>query len=608
MTRLGRALALLAVLLLSSSAAYGATMGGAGGGGLPAGGSDGDCVLKDSGQAIWSECPGAGSGAPTDAKYIVQQANGTLSDEQALGALSTGCLGVTTTTGTVASRTITGTSNQISVSNGDCSGNPTLSIPSSPTLPGTTSGTFSGNLTGTVTGNASTATALAANGNNCSAGSGARGVDASGAAENCTDFMEEPAGNGIVARTSANTASNRTITGTSNEISVSNGDGVSGNPTLSLASVVDLSSKTLRLPSSTSLPGTCGVGDSYMDTNATTGQRFYLCESANTWVLQGDGGGGGSSSDGSDGAVQTADGAGGFTDSGCTAASGALVCSGGITSGTSGTGVLTLLEGTAPGAGSNSGEHNLYFDSTGSLLKSHENGGSVVTYYSTANSAPISSGVSGLGTGVATALAVNNNSAGGYSPIDGTATLTNKTLDAEGTGNVLTIPRRIWLPAAGCNNTTAGSIWDLPTSGPAVAACKTGTNTQMGVLDFADSANLSAQVTYKLPSTWTGTVDANITWLTSATSGNVVWQLATICVADAETDDPAFNTASTVTDAAKGTTLQTNDAAISTVTVTGCAAGELLHVKIQRDAGHASDNLAATARLIGVELVIREAL
>lgn len=217
--------------------------------------------------------------------------------------------------------------------------------------------------------------------------------------------------------------------------------------------------------------------------------------------------------------------------------------------------------------------------------------------------------LSGLGTGVATALGVNNNSAGGYSPIDGTATLTNKTLDAEGTGNVITVPRRLWFPAAGCSNATAGPIWDvMPTTG-AVAACITGTNTQKGVLDFADGATVyQAQVTHRLPSTWTGTVDANIKWLTTAIAGDVVWQLATICVADAETDDPAFNTASTVTDAAKGTTNQTNDAAITTVTVTGCAASELMHVKIFRDPAHASDTLAATARLIGVELVIREAL
>lgn len=47
---------------------------------------------------------------------------------------------------------------------------------------------------------------------------------------------------------------------------------------------------------------------------------------------------------------------------------------------TTGTGVLALLEGTAPGAGASAGLHNLYFDSADSSLKSHENGGSVVVY------------------------------------------------------------------------------------------------------------------------------------------------------------------------------------------------------------------------------------
>lgn len=50
--------------------------------------------------------------------------------------------------------------------------------------------------------------------------------------------------NGLLARTGAGTASARTITGTSNEISVSNGDGVSDNPTLSLPSTIDLGGKT----------------------------------------------------------------------------------------------------------------------------------------------------------------------------------------------------------------------------------------------------------------------------------------------------------------------------------------------------------------------------
>ncbi len=634
-----------------------------------------------------------------------------------------------------------------------------LGTPSAGVLTNATGYTFT-NLVGTITDAqvpntitidlAATATALAANPANCAAGEFAAGITAAGVGEGCTALPT-------------------TIVGTANQISVSS---PTGTVTLSIPATLDLNAKILRIPHSASLPGTCSTGDLYGADSATTGQRIYYCESANTWVVQGDGGGGGSiggSTGATDNAILRADGVGGATlqTSGCTISdAGALSCTGGITAGTSGTGVFTMLEGVAPGAGANAGEHNLYFDSSDSKLKSHENGGVVVTYARTvdnlavfaattstelagvlsdeigsaggfmrgtgatitsptfAGTAPvmadgvtwtfnpngtnaginvgsqaglvgspqngdiwydstgnkykcrengvtvdcISTGAgsgditdvtAGAGIAVATpggpapavswdaSTFVNNvtlwdgaNASrtltinlSGTDPVftftsntvnlstgalqvggvavltaDSSATLTNKTLDAEGTGNVITLPKRIWLPAAGCNNATAGSIWDLPSSNPAVAACVTGTNTQKGVLNFADASNLSAQITWKLPSTWTGTMDANIKWYTSATSGDVVWQLATICVADAETDDPAFNSASTVTDTAKGTTLQTNDASITTVTVTGCAAGELMHVKIQRDSAHASDTLAATASLIGVELVVREAM
>jgi hypothetical protein len=190
-----------------------------------------------------------------------------------------------------------------------------------------------------------------------------------------------------------------------------------------------------------------------------------------------------------------------------------------------------------------------------------------------------------------------------------TITPLNMAYNAESTGNVLTTVEKLWIPAAICNNATPASHgWSFPTSNPGVPACLTGSNTQLGTMDFADSSDLSAQVHFKLPSDWTGTVAASIKWLTSATSGDVVWQLSTICVADAETSDPAFNTASTVTDTAKGTTVQQNDASIATVTVTGCAAGELMFLKIQRNSGHASDSLAATARLIGLELTYRRAI
>lgn len=190
-----------------------------------------------------------------------------------------------------------------------------------------------------------------------------------------------------------------------------------------------------------------------------------------------------------------------------------------------------------------------------------------------------------------------------------TISLLNTQYNAESTGNVLTLPIKLWIPAARCDNATATSpLWSFPTSNPGVPACQTGSNTQFGTLDFADGSNLSAQTHLKLPSDWTSTVDVKLVWFTSATTNSVVWQVSSICVADAETSDPAFNTASTVTDAAKGTTLQLNDASITGLTVTGCAAGELLLLKVQRDSGHASDTLAATARLVGIEMTYRRAI
>lgn len=62
--------------------------------------------------------------------------------------------------------------------------------------------------------------------------------------------------------------------------------------TFGAASVNDFGAAALEIPNSTTLPATCTVGQLYADTDATTGQRLYLCQATNTWALQGDGGGG----------------------------------------------------------------------------------------------------------------------------------------------------------------------------------------------------------------------------------------------------------------------------------------------------------------------------
>lgn len=75
------------------------------------------------------------------------------------------------------------------------------------------------------------------------------------------------AGTGIAVRTAADTWAQRTITGTANEISVADGDGVAGNPTLSLPAVIDLGGKTsLEIPNGTG-PTTNVAGQIALDTN-----------------------------------------------------------------------------------------------------------------------------------------------------------------------------------------------------------------------------------------------------------------------------------------------------------------------------------------------------
>ena len=191
-----------------------------------------------------------------------------------------------------------------------------------------------------------------------------------------------------------------------------------------------------------------------------------------------------------------------------------------------------------------------------------------------------------------------------------TDTLTNKTMDVEATGNLLTLPFKFYFPAAFCSNATAAAGFNLETSNIPTPACVTGTNTQKGVLEFPDSdGDYAAQVETLLPADFSGAIDARFRWFSStATSGNVVLQIQTACAADAETDDPSWNTASTVTDAAKGTVNQMNDASITGITITGCAAGEMLHVRILRNRTHASDSINGIVKLVGLELTLRRGL
>jgi hypothetical protein len=192
-----------------------------------------------------------------------------------------------------------------------------------------------------------------------------------------------------------------------------------------------------------------------------------------------------------------------------------------------------------------------------------------------------------------------------------TDVFTNKTLHAESTGNVVTIPEIKEWSTAVCDGATAYNTdgWSNAGSNYPTWACVTGSNTAYAVAGFTDDGSTVIYYQNKtfLPADWTGAIDVDFVWNTAATSGDVIWGINTGCAAVGEATDPSFNAASTVTDAAQGSASRLNTASITGITTTGCAAGELLFFRVQRDPS-GSDTLGATANLIMLRMTLRRAM
>lgn len=121
------------------------------------------------------------------------------------------------------------------------------------------------------------------------------------------------------------------------------------------------------------------------------------------------------------------------------------------------------------------------------------------------------------------------------------------------------------------------------------------------VLIFKDTATKDkSSCVFAVPKNFIGTAKFGVVWKTTATSGNVVWNFDYRATADAESLDQAtFQESLAVTDAAKGTTNQMNDANVA-ATSANFAVDDLVLLTVARDGTSGSDTMAASAQLYEV--------
>jgi hypothetical protein len=157
----------------------------------------------------------------------------------------------------------------------------------------------------------------------------------------------------------------------------------------------------------------------------------------------------------------------------------------------------------------------------------------------------------------------------------------------------------IVLDFAACVSGTAALGWDAPagdaSTAPAAACNDTG-SIQRPSADFSGSAVNSVERTIQLPTGWAGNIDIAIRYVSVAATptGNVEWEIQTICRAVGETWDAAFNAAQTITDAVAAQNVL-NDGTQTAVTTTTCAAGEDFSVRVWRDGTNDTNNDLAKA-------------
>jgi hypothetical protein len=157
----------------------------------------------------------------------------------------------------------------------------------------------------------------------------------------------------------------------------------------------------------------------------------------------------------------------------------------------------------------------------------------------------------------------------------------------------------IWIPAV--------AMYGSETNGADAQQVETtALKPDLKVLDFDASTSEFAQFAVTFPKSWDlGTVTFIPTWSPSNTdTGNCIWSLSGLSVAEGETADTAFSGAQTSIDAGIGTVEDIQMGPVSSaITIAGTIAdGNQVFFQLERDADNGSDTFTGDARLLGIQL------
>lgn len=209
-----------------------------------------------------------------------------------------------------------------------------------------------------------------------------------------------------------------------------------------------------------------------------------------------------------------------------------------------------------------------------------------------------SSNVLAHDSGIATANVVTNST--------GNAAAANQVIVSAGankTAKAIDFPERYFIPAANCNNTTAGAGWSIGSGG--TVGCRAGTNNLGGFATITDTSTTFAQFTLTIPVDWDTATNPYIKFYfssaTDTTNGHtVIPQIKVSCPTAGNgtvSDDATFSAAQSSSTVTFGASAVANgfyngsSVQIGSTQMTGCIAGGIMIVQVGRATDTATGNI-----------------